>query len=31
MEQVYPSADLLGRRTVFNIAGIKYRLIAQVN
>ena len=31
MEQVYPSADLVGLRTVFNIAGNKYRLIARVN
>ena len=31
MNQVYPSADLVGRRTVFNIAGNEYRLIARVN
>lgn len=31
LKQVYPSADLVGRRTVFNIAGNKYRLIARVN
>ncbi|MGC2420038.1 MAG: type II toxin-antitoxin system HigB family toxin [Candidatus Acidiferrales bacterium] len=31
MKQVYPSADLVGRRTVFNIAGNKYRLIARMN
>jgi mRNA interferase HigB len=31
MKQVYPHADLVGRRTVFNIAGDKYRLIARVN
>jgi mRNA interferase HigB len=31
MKQVYSSADLVGRRTVFNIAGNKYRLIARVN
>jgi mRNA interferase HigB len=31
MKQVYPNADLVGRRTVFNIAGNKYRLIASVN
>lgn len=31
MKQVYPSADLFGRRTVFNIVGNKYRLIARVN
>ena len=28
---VYGSADFVGRRTVFNIAGNKYRLIARVN
>ena len=28
---VYGNADLVGRRTVFNIAGNKYRLIARVN
>lgn len=31
MKSVYPSADIVGRRTVFNIAGNKYRLIARVN
>lgn len=31
MKRIYPSADLVGRRTVFNIAGNKYRLIARVN
>jgi mRNA interferase HigB len=31
MKQVYRNADLLGRRTIFNIAGNKYRLIARVN
>jgi mRNA interferase HigB len=31
MKAVYPSADLVGRRTIFNIAGNKYRLIARVN
>ena len=31
LRRVYPSADLVGRRTVFNIAGNKYRLIARVN
>jgi mRNA interferase HigB len=31
MKQIYPSADLVGRRTVFNICGNKYRLIARVN
>jgi mRNA interferase HigB len=31
MKQIYHNADLVGRRTVFNIAGNKYRLIARVN
>src|SRR5580704_10897348 len=31
MKEIYRSADLVGRRTVFNIAGAKYRLIARVN
>jgi mRNA interferase HigB len=31
LKQVYHSADLVGRRTVFNVAGNKYRLIARVN
>jgi mRNA interferase HigB len=31
LKQVYPNADLVGRRTVFNIAGNKFRLIARVN
>jgi mRNA interferase HigB len=31
MKQVYSNADLVGRRTVFNIAGNKYRLIVRVN
>jgi len=31
MKQVYHNADVVGRRTVFNIAGNKYRLIARVN
>lgn len=31
MKQVDGNADLVGRRTVFNIAGNKYRLIARVN
>lgn len=31
MNAVYHNADLVGRRTVFNIAGNKYRLIAGVN
>jgi mRNA interferase HigB len=31
MKQVYGNADLVGRRTAFNVAGNKYRLIARVN
>jgi mRNA-degrading endonuclease HigB of HigAB toxin-antitoxin module len=31
LKQVYHNADLYGRRTIFNIAGNKYRLIARVN
>ena len=31
VKQVYPSADLVGRRTVFNICGNKYRPIARIN
>jgi len=31
LKAVYHNADLVGRRTVFNIAGNKYRLIARVN
>ena len=31
MRRTYPHADLVERRTVFNIAGNKYRLIARVN
>jgi mRNA interferase HigB len=31
LKRVYHNADLVGRRTVFNIAGNKYRLIARVN
>jgi mRNA interferase HigB len=31
LKAVYGNADLVGRRTVFNIAGTKYRLIARVN
>jgi mRNA interferase HigB len=27
----FPSADLVGRRTVFNVKGNAYRLIARVN
>lgn len=31
LKKVYPSADLVGRYTIFNIAGNKYRLIARVH
>ena len=31
MKRTYPHADMVGRRTVFNIAGNKFRLIARVN
>ncbi|HEV7398289.1 MAG TPA: type II toxin-antitoxin system HigB family toxin [Pyrinomonadaceae bacterium] len=30
LKQVYPSADLVGRYTVFNVKGNKYRLIARI-
>ena len=30
LKQTYPSADLVGRYTVFNISGNKYRLIARI-
>jgi len=30
LKQVYPSADLVGRYTVFNIKGNKYRLISRI-
>ena len=30
VKQVYPSADLVGRYTVFNIKGNKYGLIARI-
>ena len=30
LRQVYPSADLVGRHTVFNIKGNNYRLITRV-
>jgi mRNA interferase HigB len=30
LKQAYPSADLVGRHTVFNIKGNKYRLIARI-
>ncbi len=31
LKRVYRNADLVGRRTVFNISGNKCRLIARVN
>ena len=31
LRAVLPHADLVGKRTVFNIGGNKYRLIARVN
>jgi len=31
LKQAYRNADLVGRRTVFNMAGNKHRLIARVN
>jgi mRNA interferase HigB len=31
MKAIYHNADLVGRRSVFNIAGNEYRLIARVN
>jgi mRNA interferase HigB len=30
LKEVYPSADIVGRYTVFNIRGNKYRLIARI-
>lgn len=30
VRQVYPSADYVGRLTVFNISGNKYRLIVRI-
>lgn len=30
VKEIYPSADLVGRYTVFNIKGNKYRLISRV-
>ena len=30
LKMTYPSADLVGRYTVFNIRGNKYRLIARI-
>jgi mRNA interferase HigB len=31
LKQSFPSADLVGRRTVFDILGNRFRLIARVN
>ena len=31
LKTIFPSADLVGRKTVFNIGGNKYRLVARVN
>ncbi|MGB7284903.1 MAG: type II toxin-antitoxin system HigB family toxin [Candidatus Acidiferrum sp.] len=31
MKQIYPNAELVGRRTIFNIAGKKYRMVARLN
>ena len=31
VKRIFPQTDLVGRRTVFNIAGNKYRLIARIN
>ncbi|MBF0239498.1 MAG: type II toxin-antitoxin system HigB family toxin [SAR324 cluster bacterium] len=31
LKLIFPSADMVGRRTVFNIGGNKYRLIARIN
>src|SRR6185295_9065075 len=31
VQQVYPHADLVGKCTVFNIHGNRYRLVARVN
>lgn len=31
LREVFPSADQVGRRTVFNIGGNKFRLIGRVN
>lgn len=30
LKQTYPSGDLVGRYTVFNVGGTKYRLIARI-
>jgi mRNA interferase HigB len=31
VKEVYPHADLVGRFTVFNVGGNKYRLITEIN
>jgi mRNA interferase HigB len=31
LKLIFPSADLVGRYTVFNIKGNRYRLIAEIN
>ena len=31
VKALFPSADLVGRRTVFNIGGNKYRLITRID
>ena len=31
LKQSFPSADIVGRRTVFDILGNRFRLIARVN
>jgi len=31
VKRVYPHADQVGRRTVFNISGNRFRLIARIN
>ena len=31
LKQIFPSADLVGRCTVFNVGGNKYRLIAKID
>ena len=31
VKKIYPSADQVGRRTVFNISGNQFRLVARIN
>jgi len=31
VRRIYPHADAVGRRTVFNVSGNKYRLITRIN